>query len=511
MSRRYSVGVVTAYGAAKAGGYTGTYSQFCEDLADLGDNIAEVREARIEVDANKTAAQQAQEGAETAQGAAEDAAESVSQSAAQIEQNRQDIDDLKSAVDQKAPAIYEIASGAIASFEDGADGMPIKALTVNIEPVQEGNGDPSPENVRPITGWTGCNVTRAGKNLLSEIEQGTISTSGPEPANNRCRTKWDSPIAAPAGTTFVITGNATNGTFNAYIGVYADAETTTRLASSGRLASGESYTIPSGGAFIRITFRVFENSNVTPSNFANVQLELGSATDYEPYQGNTYTITFPTEAGTVYGGTLDVTNGVLTVDRAMVDLGSLAWSYNVSYERFTSISLSAFIKRPSANFEIANLLCEIYSARAITNFSENNIIGAAISGNIQVKDTRYSSVDDFIQVVTGLKLVYELATPVLYQLTPQEVTTLLGVNNIWADCGGVSVEYPADTKLYIERINAPTDDDMTADTQIDNGKYFLIGNTLYLSTTVIPAGDTIIPGTNCTKTNLAAALNALNA
>lgn len=98
MSRRYSVGVVTAYGAAKAGGYTGTYSQFCEDLADLGDNIAEIREARIEVDANKTAAQQAQEGAETAQGAAEDAAESVSQSAAQIEQNREDIDDLKSAV-----------------------------------------------------------------------------------------------------------------------------------------------------------------------------------------------------------------------------------------------------------------------------------------------------------------------------------------------------------------------------------------------------------------------------
>lgn len=98
MSRRYSVGVVTAYGAAKAGGYTGTYSQFCEDLADLGDNIAEIREARIEVDANKTAAQQAQEGAETAQGAAEDAAESVSQSAAQIEQNREDIDDLKSAI-----------------------------------------------------------------------------------------------------------------------------------------------------------------------------------------------------------------------------------------------------------------------------------------------------------------------------------------------------------------------------------------------------------------------------
>ena len=111
---------------------------------------------------------------------------------------------------------------------------------------------------------------------------------------------------------------------------------------------------------------------------------------------------------------------------------------------------------------------------------------------------------------TGAQVVCELATPIEITLTPTQIDTLLGTNNIWADCGPVSVDYPADTKLYIQKINAPTDDDMIADTQIDSGKYFLINNSLYLSTTVIPAGDTIIPGTNCTKTNLAAALNALN-
>lgn len=57
----------------------------------------------------------------------------------------------------------------------------------------------------------------------------------------------------------------------------------------------------------------------------------------------------------------------------------------------------------------------------------------------------------------------------------------------------------------------PTPDrDMTADARIDNGKYFVIGGSTYKSTTTIPAGDTIIPGTNCTLTNLAEALNALN-
>ena len=48
-------------------------------------------------------------------------------------------------------------SGAIASFDDGT-GLPVNALTVNIEPVQEGEGDPSPDNVRPIKGWTGVNI-----------------------------------------------------------------------------------------------------------------------------------------------------------------------------------------------------------------------------------------------------------------------------------------------------------------------------------------------------------------
>ena len=133
-----------------------------------------------------------------------------------------------------------------------------------------------------------------------------------------------------------------------------------------------------------------------------------------------------------------------------------------------------------------------------------------MAGRLLVHDTAYTDVAAFKAAMSGVQLVYELATPQTYQLTPVEIEMLLGDNNVWADTGDSTVAYRADTKLYIQKINAPTDDDMIADTQIDSGKYFLINNSLYLSTTVIPAGDTIIPGTNCTKTNLAAALNALN-
>ena len=56
---------------------------------------------------------------------------------------------------------HDTASGSIASFPDGA-AMPVRDLSVDIEPVQAGSGDPSPENVRPISGWTECKVTRTG-------------------------------------------------------------------------------------------------------------------------------------------------------------------------------------------------------------------------------------------------------------------------------------------------------------------------------------------------------------
>lgn len=49
------------------------------------------------------------------------------------------------------------------------------SLKVGIEPVQSGSGDPSPENIRPISGWTAANVnvsptTSAGDGTTYTIE-----------------------------------------------------------------------------------------------------------------------------------------------------------------------------------------------------------------------------------------------------------------------------------------------------------------------------------------------------
>ena len=58
---------------------------------------------------------------------------------------------------------------------------------------------------------------------------------------------------------------------------------------------------------------------------------------------------------------------------------------------------------------------------------------------------------EIIAALTGVQFCYLLATPITIQLTPNQVNSLLGVNNIWADTGSTSIEYRADTKLYINK------------------------------------------------------------
>ena len=60
------------------------------------------------------------------------------------------------------------ASGSIATFTDGST-LPMRKLEVEIEPVQSGSGEPSPTNVRPISGWDECNVT-----VADDVDDSTV-------------------------------------------------------------------------------------------------------------------------------------------------------------------------------------------------------------------------------------------------------------------------------------------------------------------------------------------------
>lgn len=65
--------------------------------------------------------------------------------------------------------LQSIEHESIATFADGTDNF-LKSLEVAIEPVQSGSGEPSPTNIRPISGWDECKVT-----VADDLENPTVS------------------------------------------------------------------------------------------------------------------------------------------------------------------------------------------------------------------------------------------------------------------------------------------------------------------------------------------------
>lgn len=61
---------------------------------------------------------------------------------------------------------------------DGALARPVENIYVKISPVQEGTGDPSPENVRPFRGVDSVKLYRMNKNLLMNFGPETLETNG---------------------------------------------------------------------------------------------------------------------------------------------------------------------------------------------------------------------------------------------------------------------------------------------------------------------------------------------
>lgn len=370
-----------------------------------------------------------------------------------------------------APAIVETTEPAsVASFSDGAAGIPVKSLIADINPVQSGTGDPSPSNVRPITGWTGMNVVRTGKNLFPyPYKESRTSISGLSFTDNGDGTITVSGTAT-ATVYYNLFSNSADGCFRLKAGTYkipatgdSQIQFNWYLLGGATLTTGNTertFTLTSDSdvyCFLRFTSGVQYNSIIKPMLVIATETNL----TYEPYTGTTYPISWQDEAGTVYGGTLDVTTGLLTVTHQIVDLGNLTWSYNSSSLYFNA-DLPVAIPKVSTNV-IADILCTAYAptkfADMYNNASGGDIMVSASNGTagnkkVYVTDKAYTDPAAFKSAVAGVKLVYAVLTPTTYQLTPQAVLTILGQNNIWADTGDVEVDYCADTKLYIDKVIA---------------------------------------------------------
>lgn len=239
------------------------------------------------------------------------------------------------------PVYGNTASGALATF-DTSLALPLQDCTIDINAVQSGSGTPSPDNVRPITGFTGANIHVA--------------------------------------------------------------------------------------------------DNETPHIIDNVTA-----------------ISWQSEAGTVYGGSLDVTTGVLTV--TMIGHVFDGTENFISLEGGT-VFVYNFGSKVRSSYEQTNSLNTHFTNNTIGNGWANVVTNCyLIAGDYYVGVNPNMSLSDYKTWLgtqntngTPVKAVATLQTPVTYQLTPTQISAIVGTNNVFTDTNGnTSVMYACSLKDYIDR------------------------------------------------------------
>lgn len=439
-----------------------------------------------------------------------------------IDTNRNISDSGKSLADiYDSAMISKTVSGAIVTIEDGADDVPVKSMTVQINPVQAGSGDPSPSNVRAISGCTQANIVRTGQNLFENghftrgLKPATIGTAI-DAITTSNRYAYSQRIPVDQDLMVIVQSRDANVGNNMMFRGYKNGVLTwsPTNASISDLAS-HSVSVPSSIVdTLVLNYGTVNSQTVAPATFPGT-IYVGTGTEYVAYNGTTYPITFPTEAGTVYGGSLTVREdgtGTLTVDRGYVTADA------------------TYLHRENDN---------LYTARNVPNISytgSSSTIGLLCNkfklgtGNIadnrfyQYHDMLYfrcatacASVADFITAYGDVNAVYPLANPVTYTFTAPQVRTLLGLNNIWADTGSIeSLTYHADPTIAteeqakaIKQSIAYVQDDFTAVQPYLVNDLVYVGDTLYIVTSQIAQGATMTPNTNITATTLNAVIKSL--
>lgn len=412
----------------------------------------------------------------------------------------------------------EVLDTPLISFDDGADNIPVKSLVVSIDPVQSRSGDPSPTNVRPISGFTSAKIVKTGKNLsfLRFIGSYDLATGNDKPVASssyacasrfRCTPNTAYTVSAGYTITQVILYEwRADGSYIGY----------TALST---YANSRIFTVGANTGIAAVSVRRASDTT-TLNDFPNVQVELGStATEYEAF-GTEYEVSFG-EAGTVYGGTLDVTNGKLTVDRDVIDVSTLEWVYADS---LFSAAINARYDNPITYGGVADAICSRYPVVSKQTMDGSNDPLLAIRGNyVFVKDSNYADLASFEASLSNLQIVCKLNATAFqtYDVTPADVKTLFELNNIFASTGNIDeLTYRADLATYVTQNSienytkfagmiAGVETSLTATKNYSTGDYFIVGQKLYKATSNIANGTAFAVGTNCVETTVTSEIMAL--
>ena len=415
--------------------------------------------------------------------------------------------------DFKTPTDAVITDG-VAEFDTLEENY-VKELTVDIKPVQSGSGDPSPDNVRPFSGHTQADIKDVGKNLWDD---GNISGSRYTTVN------LTNPISAG---TYTFSAVVTSSDTDATTCLVFDATTNSALGQIERNVSGSRtyITFTTDHTINALMLFASDNYNHGASDsfsFNNIQIEKGStSTAYEPCNGYSVIIPF---GQTVYSGTLDVISGVLTVTHGYREYdGSSDENWSVGGTGTGQYKYMA-IGSPNTLASI-NIYCNEFAPTQV--YTSNQNIGIYTSTN-QVRVRPDFELTDATAWKTWLtthpiQLAYELATPQIYQLTPQQLKALLGENNISCPLDGQSIatckytvlmngddlDFATVGKVDISALGTDESGNTTASRAYTTGEFLYKDGKMYKVLTNIASGATFTVGTNISETTLFAELTAL--
>lgn len=166
----------------------------------------------------------------------------------------------------------------------------------------------------------------------------------------------------------------------------------------------------------------------------DIQVELGDTpTAYAPYHSNVYQIPEAIKALPGYGWSAGTARNYVDYENkryvqcvGSVDLGTLTWmktsSQSVGDYFYALVSAIGFKRLGAFGITVHNILCSKYItvARNPNAFVDKTIVldgdSTAVS-QIQVKDTAYTDATAFKQAMAGVILYYELANPVVTDIS----------------------------------------------------------------------------------------------
>lgn len=303
-------------------------------------------------------------------------------------------------------------------------------LKTTFSPKQEGTGDPSPDNVRPITGYDSVQVTRCGKNLLD--------------TSDSVRDGWNvrlpnATLVKGATYTYTVPNTVATDKIVALF-VYASNTRLTGYLGAGRSAT---FTVPNdvdlseglmlaGGTETSV-------DNVNPSDF---MVELGSTPT--PYQGNDYILTLPE---TIYGGTVDAVTGVGEKTWEFVEFdGTEDWYQNENgYFLHGVVDIGIGGRRESVSNISVN---SGYTISPIPDGQFNTWSFLDQRGWCGFSLSFADSLDSWKSYLaaqasagTPVQVAYKLATPEPFEISKISIPSLIGENTFFTNGDNMDIIY----------------------------------------------------------------------